>query len=627
MSTHLNNIFNFSRSLPEPFDTLSNKKVKIGSKYGSGTESTLCSTVIKAVHAVCACMNGSSAGAVGVIDHRTVAEYKSSMGPDAYHLVVYDSSSGAVMASVYDASTEMLETYTMNSSNRDGAAVMMAVMPVLLSDDEFKEAFDTYYDQYIGGFKDMTVATNSMALMCDNAYRRVKDDTCVAHIKIEVDKSGNIMRVASAQMDSGAFTPTSVIAGEFTIFAQTGPATIKRASTFIEHTDFVNKYALNPRTFTPMEQQLIPTLPEWYVIPEEVVDICKHAQSTTGTSMQMRNFLLRGPAGTGKTMGAKAIAAGLGLPYMKYTCSAGTEIFDFIGQIFPDADGGTTGSEQIDAERAQLKAMGGINYANVAKLLNLPDLDDMDYDSAGVYKSLTGTDNPAATAQDCMRIVLDKVTNKVRELSKADNTAGSNNSGQSFTYVETDFLKALKNGYVVEIQEPTTIVQPGVLVGLNSLLEQTGSITLPTGEIIERHPDAVVVITTNISYEGCRGMNQSVLDRMSLVRDIELPTPEIMVERVMSVTGASDEYQVSQMVQVVCDMAEYCRKNSITDGSVGMRSLIDWVISSEITGDVYQSAMYTIISKATSDDVDREALIQTILEPIFPPTRKKKSAA
>lgn len=627
MSTHLNNIFNFSRSLPEPFDTLSNKKVKIGSKYGSGTESTLCSTVIKAVHAVCACMNGSSAGAVGVIDHRTVAEYKSSMGPDAYHLVVYDSSSGAVMASVYDASTEMLETYTMNSSNRDGAAVMMAVMPVLLSDDEFKEAFDTYYDQYIGGFKDMTVATNSMALMCDNAYRRVKDDTCVAHIKIEVDKSGNIMRVASAQMDSGAFTPTSVIAGEFTIFAQTGPATIKRASTFIEHTDFVNKYALNPRTFTPMEQQLIPTLPEWYVIPEEVVDICKHAQSTTGTSMQMRNFLLRGPAGTGKTMGAKAIAAGLGLPYMKYTCSAGTEIFDFIGQIFPDADGGTTGSEQIDAERAQLKAMGGINYANVAKLLNLPDLDDMDYDSAGVYKSLTGTDNPAATAQDCMRIVLDRVTNKVGELLKADNAAGSNNSGQSFTYVETDFLKALKNGYVVEIQEPTTIVQPGVLVGLNSLLEQTGSITLPTGEIIERHPDAVVVITTNISYEGCRAINQSVLDRMSLVRDIELPTPEIMVERVMSVTGASDEYQVSQMVQVVNDMAEYCRKNSITDGSVGMRSLIDWVISSEITGDVYQSAMYTIISKATSDDVDREALIQTILEPIFPPTRKKKKAA
>ena len=157
-------------------------------------------------------------------------------------------------------------------------------------------------------------------------------------------------------------------------------------------------------------------------------------------------------------------------------------------------------------------------------------------------------------------------------------------------------------------------------------MEQTGSITLPTGEIINRHPDAVVVITTNISYEGCRGMNQSVLDRMSLVKDIELPSPEVMVQRVMSVTGATDEYQVSQMVQVINDMADYCRKNSISDGSVGMRSLIDWVISSEITGNVYQSALYTVISKATSDALDREALVQTILNPIFPPSRRRASA-
>lgn len=47
----------------------------------------------------------------------------------------------------------------------------------------------------------------------------------------------------------------------------------------------------------------------------------------------------------------------------------------------------------------------------------------------------------AATAQDCMRIVLDKVTNKVRELSKADNAANGN-VGQSFTYVETDFFES-----------------------------------------------------------------------------------------------------------------------------------------------------------------------------------------
>ena len=164
-----------------------------------------------------------------------------------------------------------------------------------------------------------------------------------------------------------------------------------------------------------------------------------------------------------------------------------------------------------------------------------------------------------------------------------------------------------------------------MLVGLNSLLEQSGSITLPTGEIIQRHPDTVVVVTTNVTYEGCRGLNQSVVDRMSLVEDIELPSPEVMAQRAIAVTGASDEYQVSQMVQVVNDMADYMRKNGITDGTCGMRSLIDWIISSEITGDVHKSALSTIISKATSDEEDREAQRTAILEPIFAPMRRRAS--
>ena len=626
MSVSINNLFNYSRSLPVPFDTMTNKKVKVASMYGAKTESTLCGSVIKAVHAMCRCMNGTGEGAVGQIDtNKSVAEYKSSIGPDAYHLVVFDAASGSALASVYDKNTELIEQYVAHPSQRDGAAIFFALMPFLMSDAEFDETFQEYYDQFIAGYPDMAKATESMAILCDNAYRRIKDDTCPAHINITVDKSGNLMRVSQGQLDSGSFVPTSVTAGEFTIFAKTGPAVIKKAGVVVEHTDFVGKYPLTPgRTLSALEQSLIPKLPEWYIIPPEVVDICKHAQKTTGRPMQMRNFLLRGPAGTGKTMGAKAIAAGLGLPYMKYTCSANTEIFDFTGMIFPETDAVSTGSSELDREREILKSMGGISYANVAKLMRLPDLDDMDYDPAGVYQALTGVENLAATVQDCMSVVLEKVTEKVQALSKRAETRQS--SGQNYTYVETDFVKALKHGYLVEVQEPSTIIQPGVLVGLNSLLEQEGSITLPTGEIIRRHPDTVVIVTTNVSYEGCRQMNQSVVDRMSLVKDIELPEPEVMVQRAMAVTGCADEYLVSQMVQVVNDMADYCRKNSITDGACGMRSLIDWVISAEISGDPYLSAKYTVISKATADEEDREALITTILDPMFAPKRKRTSA-
>lgn len=626
MSVSINNLFNYSRSLPVPFDTMTNKKVKVASMYGAKTESTLCGSVIKAVHAMCRCMNGTGEGAVGQIDtNKSVAEYKSSVGPDAYHLVVFDAASGSALASVYDKNTELIEQYVAHPSQRDGAAIFFALMPFLMSDAEFDETFQEYYDQFIAGYPDMAKATESMAILCDNAYRRIKDDTCPAHINITVDKSGNLMRVSQGQLDSGSFVPTSVTAGEFTIFAKTGPAVIKKAGVVVEHTDFVGKYPLTPgRTLSALELSLIPKLPEWYIIPPEVVDICKHAQKTTGRPMQMRNFLLRGPAGTGKTMGAKAIAAGLGLPYMKYTCSANTEIFDFTGMIFPETDAVSTGSLELDREREILKSMGGISYANVAKLMRLPDLDDMDYDPAGVYQALTGVENLAATVQDCLSVVLEKVTEKVQALSKRAENRQS--SGQNYTYVETDFVKALKHGYLVEVQEPSTIIQPGVLVGLNSLLEQEGSITLPTGEIIRRHPDTVVIVTTNVSYEGCRSMNQSVVDRMSLVKDIELPEPEVMVQRAMAVTGCADEYLVSQMVQVVNDMADYCRKNSITDGACGMRSLIDWVISAEISGDPYLSAKYTVISKATADEEDREALITTILDPMFAPKRKRTSA-
>ena len=352
MATSLTNLFNFSRPLPPPFDKLGSKKIHgAASQYG-GTDATLCAAVIKAVNALCGCVNGDGEGALGRISPtNSVAEYKSSMGPTAYHLVVYDAATGNLLASVYDSNTELIEQYTVNASARDGAALFFSMMPQLMEDKEFQENFQIYLEQYRDSFSDFSKAAHAMAILCDNVYRRVKDDTCAAHLKANVDKSGNLMRVSRAQLDSGLYQPTEVLAGEFTIFTQNGKSVVHKPVKVIDHKDFVGKYVLDPsRKLNAMEQTLVPTLPEWYIIPQEAVDICKHAQLTTGKPTQMRNFLLRGPAGTGKTMGAKAIAAGLGLPYMKYTCSAGTEIYDFVGMVFPNTEH-STGNAQLDQER------------------------------------------------------------------------------------------------------------------------------------------------------------------------------------------------------------------------------------------------------------------------------------
>ncbi len=619
MSTKL---FAFDRRLPAPFDKGGKKKVKVSSTYGDGTEATLSSTVVKAVLAYCACKDGSKPGAVGICGSKGVAEYKSASGADAYHLAVYDPSNGTVLASKYDSGTEVMETYSMGKSGQDGAAVLLAMIPALAADQEFADNLDAFMAEYRDSFSDLPKATDLAAILCDNAYRRVKDKSCPAHLQVNIDNSGNVMRVSQTHLDSGNFTPDRVLAGEFTILAHTGATVVLEQKETVPHSDFIGKYILTPaRGLTAHEEALVPTLAPWYVLPEEVVSICAHAQKATEKSLPMRNFLLRGPAGTGKTEGAKAIAAGLHLPYVKYTCSANTEVYDFIGQVFPDTDGPSTGDADLDRERQELKEMGGITYENVKKIMGLPDLDDMDYDPEGTYMLLTGHAKAGATSQDCMAEVMDQVTAKLQKLCTVK--PETVNAGQTYTYTETDFIRALKYGYVCEIQEPTTIMQPGVLVGLNSLLEQNGTITLPTGEVIRRHPDAVVVVTTNVSYEGCRGMNQSVLDRMNLTQDIELPAPEIMAQRAMSVTGCEDDVLVSRMVQVVNDMADFCRKNGISDGSCGMRSLIDWIMSAEITGDPYTSALCTIISKATADEEDRNAIITSVLEPIFAPKRKK----
>ena len=135
-------LFVFSRPLPAPFDK-AKKKVKVSSKYGDGTEATLCSTVVKAVQAYFKCKDGSAPGAVGLCGTKGVAEYKSASGPEVYHLAVYDPVGGAMLASIYNKDTEMLETYAVRNNGQDGAAIMMSMLPALMADDEFRENLET----------------------------------------------------------------------------------------------------------------------------------------------------------------------------------------------------------------------------------------------------------------------------------------------------------------------------------------------------------------------------------------------------------------------------------------------------------------------------------------------------
>ncbi len=202
-----------------------------------------------------------------------------------------------------------------------------------------------------------------------------------------------------------------------------------------------------------------------------------------------------------------------------------------------------------------------------------------------------------------------------RVMPKTDGTEG-------FEYVESNLIKALELGWVCEIQEPTILKRSSVLAGLNAIMEndsETAVISLPNGKTVKRHPDAVIVITSNSNYDGCKGIQQSVLSRMDLVREVKNPTEAEMAERCKNQTGFADDKKLALMVKTVRDMSEYAENNGITDGVIGPRELNSWAkkamllaaaVGGVVTDDeIVQAAFDTILAKATQDPDDRESLI------------------
>lgn len=344
--------------------------------------------------------------------------------------------------------------------------------------------------------------------------------------------------------------------------------------------DLEKAFLLNKkRVLTDTEKALL-IVPDSHIPGVEAYSLCKHIQKSSKTPRPIRNILLRGEAGTGKTETAKDIALGLGLPYVFVTCSSDTEIYDLLGQMMPNKPNETPMS--IDEYQ---NAYGDLD------LNALPTATDISNDPEMAYKAITGKKKRDATEADCLAAIIQRAT-----------AGGADSGANGFHYVESPLIQAIRNGWVCEIQEPTVIAKPGVLVGLNGLLDSTSAVNLPTGETIRRHPDAVIIATTNISYEGCRDMNQSVLSRFQIKMDIHAPEDTILAERLRSMTGCPKSVRVPQILKAYHAVLNTLKTLYLTDGSVDLRTLADWISSYMITGSYMESAEMTIIPSATADE-------------------------
>ena len=352
---------------------------------------------------------------------------------------------------------------------------------------------------------------------------------------------------------------------------------------------FVGAFADKNRVLTDEEKALVPQLGEDYILPQEVVTTCHLIARTRGTVRPMTNVMLRGDPSVGKTAGARAIAAGLGLPYTFITCNAGTEMYNLIGDMMP-----------VDSSASA-------DNINEELFKDLPSATDISMDPAAAYEAITGKEKPDATEVECMT-----------ELFRKQMAICADACSNGFKYVESPLVRAIRNGWVCELQEPSLITRPAVMPGLNGLLDETGCVVLPTGEMLHRHPDCIIISTLNIDLEGCRPLNQAFMDRHHIIMDMQCPTDDVIVKRIKGMTGCGDGVPLKEMVQCIHQIATVCARHGATDGNVNsMRSLANWVQAGMLIGDYVKAAEWTVVSGATADPETRTELSRTIANHSF----------
>ncbi|MGO2892396.1 MAG: AAA family ATPase [Enterococcus devriesei] len=331
------------------------------------------------------------------------------------------------------------------------------------------------------------------------------------------------------------------------------------------------------RTFTKVEKQMIWHKPASHKTSQEELRIASEIKHNwLDPEMKIMNVLLEGDAGSGKTQLARALSDDLQLPYTKVTCFADMDKTDVFGALLPVV------STDDNEDQELLEAI--YQTDSLQTVLNV------------IQQHFQIDDNQAK----------ERLSQLIERINQPENT-----KSVEYKFYPSEIVRAMQRGYLLEIQEPTVIRDASVLVALNSALEPNGLLNIPTG-IIRRHPDCVVVITTNRNYQGNRPLNESLRDRVQHAEKMDLPSIEVMIERATAKTNFSDRDYLAIMAQIIRLLDETAKANAIK-GVAGMRSYFFWVNSLKQGQDPLESIFPKVLYKLTTDETELK-ILQNALE-------------
>lgn len=359
-----------------------------------------------------------------------------------------------------------------------------------------------------------------------------------------------------------------------------------------------NMYPIDSRRiYTEEDRSRLLTIPDWYVPVPAVINIAKAVAGSSIFKKPFRNIMMRGPAGSGKTEGAKALAAMFGNPYGVITGHAEMEFFDLASNLIPNTDSKITSDAEMYDYLLYALRDSGLVLPSFMEIAAMPDV---------VYEQITGKKNEEAGEEECFAALASKLLSQCK---KDPGLFGGENS--KFKIVYSDLTMGFLNGWLVELQEMNTILKPGVLVGLNNILEH-GQMRLPTGEVIQRHPNTVIVFTQNVGYAGTTDGNQSVYSRIEVKCDLDHPSEDEMVSRIRMHVPEISEKDCRTIVQTVIRIQENCSAE-IEGGSVGTREAINWAKMAVLLGNDLRAAAELTVLPSVGEDPDDIALVRTCI--------------
>lgn len=580
----------FQEEMPEPFSRFLQKEglrktttmVEWLSQYNQGRQATLHPPTLRAMLNIAGIYLKQTEGALGFqkgnyeLLNFYCMEYVKGRGRYA---LVYNPISAKIrgICKTEKQTYKALDFVERNVS--DGEEVLAMLIYVSLEKKEalynleFAQNFILFMQQMKEGWKNAKLALKAAFLCCDNLYRRVENVQDFSNEGIPLEKSqlgkAGMEQLSTLAIESELYAPNDAIKGTFQIL---GEMKKEREWTLKELQKIYRQHWSFPKDY----ENRIPQLPEDMKVGEYAQDILSAIVESP-----FRKFMITGNAGTGKTTDAQMVAQILGVPYFALNCGPETDESTLVAGIYPNSRKKTEDS------------------------MKFPSLQEFVTDPMQVLEEVTHTRKEGITKSEAFRELLDAVYQSGYQKAK--------NEGD-FVMQESEIIKGCRMPSVIEIMEASLIVEPGTLGKLNRLLDDSRKLDLLYGEVVERHPNAIIIITTNLNYVANREFDFSVVSRMNKVQHRKDLTEQQLAERAMFRTGCKDMEVLKQMAKVMKRLDAVVKEEFGKAGLCGYREYENWVYEYMRTQNLVKAAEDTVLSKLASDEEDRDMLRQVCME-------------